>query len=915
MKRKTTTLVSEELLPGKTFTLVPPPRETVADRMKEHKRVLSAMGVTDLSSLGTLEISGAVIPDAGIFIPGMVVEDQPPLVARAFYSARRAGIDARLGLTNRDRLVSSPTIVKFSGTADLLKARRFPMPSTLPINTAYWAATSIVIADDTTIILQPPHLFLVMIAPQIKIGRNVTITWQREVKTVPDPPDPPLRPPQEPRSTSRYASKGKPGVPGGPGGPGWEGDPGPEIEIWTLNMEGDNPVLDVAGQDGFDGGRGGNGGPGGHGQPGRERGPDCDPPAGISGWGGDGGKAGDGGLGGNGGHGGKYSFYAPGETILRFVAQGFYIDASGGARGRGGLPGDPGPGGGWGVFDYPDATGLTCEDDGWRGQPGQRGTEGSPGLDGKPGGHYSNALGLVPIDEETFWIEFEAPHIMDLSVHKAVEGDVIAVFGERFTSADVVLVGKAGIESSTTFESPTELSFIVPPAEGGKQPVRVRQLDGTLSNRDTLRILPVVHHAEQQQDGEIVRSTDTPPARFGPGSQVKLVGSGFAPRVHIQVLDQYVTDSDVQYIDSQTLVFKLVRPVSTPRATDTADAAGDAEPVEVHVVLATAETSSPITLLLDTFKLVVFGDSITWGQGLQEPYKFHSLVEQYIRDQRSDIGVYKTVRAHSGAVIGANRSEVASKPQLPGEINTGEPTIIQQVNAYQGNPDAVDLILLDGGINDIPPREILNPLAESNLVEETKQHCLDDMNKLLTQVMVKFKKARVVVTGYYRIVAEGSDLDLLAAYLSYCFFWPLGGVGWVIGHVISEELMDKMVERSRIFKEEANANLKKAVDEINANRPSEYEGPGVLFADPLFGPAHAIFMPNSWLWGLNPDLSPQDTPEAGGVAPERAEQCNCAPPDRLADGQMVCARASAGHPNVRGAVEYANAIKQLPILH
>jgi len=121
------------------------------------------------------------------------------------------------------------------------------------------------------------------------------------------------------------------------------------------------------------------------------------------------------------------------------------------------------------------------------------------------------------------------------------------------------------------------LSFTVSEkAEGGSQPVRVRQQDGTLSNRATLIIMPVVKYAEQQQEGEIVRSIDPTPARFEPGSQVKLVGGGFAPNAHIQVLDVFVTDSDVQFIDSQNLVFKLVRPTSTPRAPDEGDATGDA---------------------------------------------------------------------------------------------------------------------------------------------------------------------------------------------------------------------------------------------------------------------------------------------------------------------------------------------------
>lgn len=916
----------EKVAPRKLFTLTPPSRATLKERMEEHKRVLSAMGVTDLNSLGTLEISGEVRPEAGVLTPLRQGALQPRHVDTPFHSTWRAKTGARPKVTTvRGRKVRSISMEKIGGTAKLLKAKRFPIrvtssgrvfrqparprdifdaPTTLPLNKAYWAATSIEIADDTTIILQQPHRFLVMIAPKINIGKNVTITWQQEIKRAPDPPQTPSPPPPAPNSTSKYAYHGEEGNEGSTGGPGPSGDLGPEIEIWTLNMEGDSPVIFVAGQDGFEGGRGGNGSRGGQGGGGRRRGEDCDPPAGNSGNGGKGGRAGDGGPGGNGGHGGRFSLLAPGETILRYAAQGFYIDASGGAPGRGGLPGDPGPGGHPGFYGGQPGD---CEDDGHYGSTGRRGDEGSLGPDGDPGGHYSDALSLVPIDEETFWIAFEKPNIVTLSVPEAIEGDVVMAYGERFTRSDIVLVGEDPmVGSPTTVVSDTLLSFTVPATEGGSQPVRVRQEDGTLSNRATLIIMPVVNHAEQEQEGVVVRSTDPTPARFAPGSEVKLIGSGFAPDAFVQVLDEYVTGSDVQFIDPRTLVFKLVRPTSTPRAPDEGDATGDAgEAVEVRVVLATSETSDPITMKLDTFKMAVFGDSIMWGQGLQEPYKFHSLVEQYIRQNKSDIGVYKAVRAHSGAVIG--KGDEGLKDPLHGEINTSCPTILQQVDAYEGDPKAVDLVLLNGGINDVNLGEIVDPTADSDLVVRVHERCYKRMRNLLTKVTGKFERAKVVVTGYYQIVSEDSDLTFLTYLLSYCL-WFLGHIGWVVGMIVSDSMKDTMVQRSRIFVEEANAKIQMAVEEMNSHPP------GVFFAKPLFVTAHAIFAPNSRLWRINSDLSPQDTPEAGGVAPVRIEQCANAPQDRLADGFFVCSRASVGHPNVRGAVQYALAIERLPII-
>jgi hypothetical protein len=515
-----------------------------------------------------------------------------------------------------------------------------------------------------------------------------------------------------------------------------------------------------------------------------------------------------------------------------------------------------------------------------------------------------DALSLTPIDEEIFMVQFDKPAIVTLSESEAHEGDVVVAYGQRFTVNDIVLLGS--VECPTTVESDSLLLFTVPAAEGGRQPVHVRQPDGTLSNKATLRILPVVHHVEQVQSGQTVLSTD-PSARYKPGSQVKLVGSGFAPEMSVRILDEYLTGSDVQYIDSSSLEFKLFRPYSTPRAEGEGDTAGDAgEPVEIRGVLPTGEVSPPITVRLATYKITVFGDSIAWGQGLQEHHKFHSLVEQHIREMLDGTGVYKSVKAHSGATIGSGETKTA--PPLPGEINTPLPTILQQVDAYNGANDLVDLVLIDGGINDVGVEDIVNPFSDSNLVKKAKKHCHDDMKELLTKVTAKFKHAQVVVTGYYQIVSKYSDIALLDLFCSAVLVPALGPLGWLVGNAVSDALVDEMAERSALFEQQANAYLKTAVEEVNSNPHSGYEGSGVYFAKPSFGDIHAIFAPDSRLWGLHTDLSPCDTPAAGGVAPERADACSNAPASRLADGTFICQIASCGHPNVRGAEEYARVV-------
>ena len=65
---------------------------------------------------------------------------------------------------------------------------------------------------------------------------------------------------------------------------------------------------------------------------------------------------------------------------------------------------------------------------------------------------------------------------------------------------------------------------------------------------------------------------------------------------------------------------------------------------------------------------------------------------------------------------------------------------------------------------------------------------------------------------------------------------------------------------------------------------------------------HAALTSDPWLFGINADLSSQDNPV---VADARKAAC-----DQYRDrtDYTFCVHASAGHPNVTGAQQFANAI-------
>src|SRR5512144_2274746 len=96
-------------------------------------------------------------------------------------------------------------------------------------------------------------------------------------------------------------------------------------------------------------------------------------------------------------------------------------------------------------------------------------------------------------------------------------------------------------------------------------------------------------------------------------------------------------------------------------------------------------------------KLTVFGDSVNWGQGLLTQHKFSTLVRERLARNGTPLTV--EMLAHSGATIGARGP--ATRTRIDGEVPVSSPTVMEQVASYDGDPDDVAMIVLNGGINDI----------------------------------------------------------------------------------------------------------------------------------------------------------------------------------------------------------------------
>src|SRR5947207_2946766 len=120
--------------------------------------------------------------------------------------------------------------------------------------------------------------------------------------------------------------------------------------------------------------------------------------------------------------------------------------------------------------------------------------------------------------------------------------------------------------------------------------------------------------------------------------------------------------------------------------------------------------------------VLAVGDSIVWGQGNDEDRKSVGLVCAWLRAK----GLAPTLKllAHSGAVVSPTGNDGAVP--IWGEVPEAAPSIFAQVQAAAQalDPTTIDLVLLDGGINDISPYHVVvaNPF-DPNGLEKLAAQC------------------------------------------------------------------------------------------------------------------------------------------------------------------------------------------------
>ncbi len=307
-------------------------------------------------------------------------------------------------------------------------------------------------------------------------------------------------------------------------------------------------------------------------------------------------------------------------------------------------------------------------------------------------------------------------------------------------------------------------------------------------------------------------------------------------------------------------------------------------PITDHLVL------SPGTSNADPYHMVVVGDSIIWGDGLNTQDKYYYRVADWLKkvlNRPVDVTVY----AHSGAIISEGScNPTVDNPTLDPNFNYGCPTLMDQANSIQ-NADEVNLILVSGGINNIDIMKIIDFNTPSEEIRERSESIKDPMAEVLIDLLKKCPNANIIVTNYYPLVSDDSNQADL--FIIHCLLTKkLGGTCGVWPSTLKARLM----ENSEEFYIGSTIGLQVAVAKANCYSPR------VTFADVKFAPKNCYAASESWLWRLV-DLDPYPKTNDDKYEDRKGlcDSCNKAYLDENRYNAM-------GHPNRNGAKEYARAI-------
>jgi hypothetical protein len=338
----------------------------------------------------------------------------------------------------------------------------------------------------------------------------------------------------------------------------------------------------------------------------------------------------------------------------------------------------------------------------------------------------------------------------------------------------------------------------------------------------------------------------------------------------------------------------------------------------------------------DPLQMLVLGDSIMWGQGLKPEQKAWWRVKCWLQD-RTGREVKERIEAHSGAIIAASSRTRSRFKSNDGEVNLPYPTVNEELDHalefYGENRSKVNLILVNGCINDIDVSNLLNAAAAPDgLREQISNRCGAGMHDLLRRITDGFPRAYVIVTGYYRLISSSTADNAFIRLMVK----KLNNERPEARHMSDKEMRSRLITLSELWFRVSTASLGGAVSKVNAELGERSLPPRVMFTEIDFWPEHSFSATDTLLWNFmfgSTNLSgfrqvvialsfgtaaykPNDDVRESRIKscnetfkPPREGKENEAEKRFRKDSLLICKYASLGHPNQMGALIYAEAIK------
>lgn len=331
--------------------------------------------------------------------------------------------------------------------------------------------------------------------------------------------------------------------------------------------------------------------------------------------------------------------------------------------------------------------------------------------------------------------------------------------------------------------------------------------------------------------------------------------------------------------------------------------------------------------------MLVLGDSISWGQGLKDEHKTWYLVKSWL-EQNTGREVRAKIEAHSGAVVGT-MGDAAVDPRtdytLDGELSRAYPTINNQIdNALKSfaDPAQVDLVIVNGCINDVDSRRLLNAAnTPDNIREFAQAKCGPPVEALLNRIVNVFSDAQVVIIGYYPIITEKTTNDLFMRSLAKRFYTPASGDP----KLNDQALRARLIAISREWHQTSDQILSAAARKLDSQLIAKGSHQRVMFASAGFAPEHSFAASQSRLWGFDASAlrkllvvftlgkvqlrtNDERRKQRGELCQRQFQKQENETREQKAirqDRLLRCRLAAVGHPNRKGAAMYADAIGRI----